>query len=123
MKVRLLADPVRFLLPHSVRFNEHDPLLLAFFDPEDEVRVEAFILEKDRRVTYQLVMNGSDGTVVASDLCERLVSSLGDYGENQLVPKIESIALASLLGCTPVATYRLFRQGSLRMRSKSIMRK
>jgi hypothetical protein len=53
-----------------------------------ETREETLIIERDRRVTYQLAMCGMDGIVVASDLCERLVSASGEYGVPQLVKKI-----------------------------------
>jgi hypothetical protein len=49
---------------------------------------KSIVNERDRRVTYQLAMCGRDGIVVASDLCERLVSASGDYGVPQLVNKI-----------------------------------
>lgn len=53
-----------------------------------ETQEETLIRERDRRVTYQLAMCGTDGIVVASDLCERLVSASGEYGVPQLVNKI-----------------------------------
>jgi hypothetical protein len=44
--------------------------------------------QRKRVVTYQLALTGSDGIVLASDQCERLVSSSEQSGINNLVRKI-----------------------------------
>lgn len=41
-----------------------------------------------RKVTYQLVFSGRDGMVIASDQCERLISSNGQFGVKNMVRKI-----------------------------------